>query len=123
MRLRRILGWVVVVVAAVGVPVALWVVSSKGVSPEQRVADAEPPPPPVVEVAVEERVLRDAVVFRGVVTAVGSVPVGAPNVGDVNLPGFGGGFMSWVSSLRCRCRWGCSDGSGPPLVRRGWSCP
>lgn len=83
MRLRRVVPWVVATVLVVGVPVTLWVLSSAGVSPDQRVADAEPPPPPVVDVAVEERVLRDVVVFRGVVASVDRHPVAAPDVDDL----------------------------------------
>ncbi|MDP3984159.1 MAG: hypothetical protein Q8Q52_04035, partial [Acidimicrobiia bacterium] len=70
MRPKRVILWLAVLLIAVGVPVALWVLSSAGVSPDQRVADAEPPSPPTVDVAVEERVLRVVVVFRGVVASV-----------------------------------------------------
>jgi hypothetical protein len=83
MRPKRIILWMAVLLIGVGVPVALWVLSSSGVSPEQRIADAEPPAPPTVDVAVEERVLRDVVVFRGVVASVEQHPVSAPDLGDL----------------------------------------
>jgi hypothetical protein len=57
--------------------------SSAGVSPDQRVADAEPPPAPTVDIAVEERILRDVVVFRGVVVTVDEYPVSAPELDDL----------------------------------------
>lgn len=82
--MRRVVGWTFVVVLAVSVPAVLWWLSSMGVSPEQRVADAEPPPPPVVEVVVEERELSDVVVFRGLVSAVDSIPVEAPELDGVS---------------------------------------
>ena len=38
---------------------------------------------------------------------------------QVNLPGFGGGFMAWVSGVWC---W-CVDGSSSPLSRWVGFCP
>lgn len=69
----------------------LWWISMAGVSPSQRVADAEPPPPPIVDVAVEMRMLADTVVFRGTVRAAETVGLKAPETGDalpvvVDLP-------------------------------------
>jgi HlyD family secretion protein len=66
-------------VLAVGLPLSLWAVSAASVSPEQRIADAEPPPPPTVDVELEERDLRDTLVFRGVVRAVENQDVTAPD--------------------------------------------
>src|SRR3990172_6182412 len=77
---RRGLRWALVALLGVGVPGALWVASSAGVSPAQRAADADPPPPPVVEGEIELRQLKDVAVFHGVVAAVGSQTVTAPDL-------------------------------------------
>ena len=42
-----------------------------------------------------------------------------PRDGILNLPGFGGGFMAWVSGVWC---W-CVDGSTSPLSRWVGFCP
>lgn len=68
MSRRRLTGVVIAVLFAVAIGGVLWFVSSASVTPSQRVADAEPPPPPVVTAQIEERTLADTVVFRGVVT-------------------------------------------------------
>ncbi len=66
------------------VPGVLWAVSNAGVSPAQRVADADPPPAPVVDVEVEERRLVDVAVVRAQVTAPEVRSVGAPALGDLS---------------------------------------
>lgn len=71
-----------VVVVAVGLPLLLWSVSRTAVTPEQRIADAEPPPPPVVDVQIELRTLEDSLVFRGVVEPVRVLKVGSPEMSD-----------------------------------------
>jgi peptidoglycan hydrolase-like protein with peptidoglycan-binding domain len=44
---------------------ALWVLSSRSISPEQRIARAEPPPPAVVDMQLEQRRLEETVEIRG----------------------------------------------------------
>lgn len=64
------------------VPVSLWWASTSGVSTEQRIADAEPPPPPRVTVQLEMRELSDTLVFRGLVTPADTVEVLPPDLTD-----------------------------------------
>ncbi len=65
-RFVIVAGLVVVLVAGI---FGLWWVAITSISPEQRVADAEPPPAPVVNAAVERRILEETVQLRGVVVA------------------------------------------------------
>lgn len=78
MRITKRSKLVVGTVAAALVIVGLWVLSNRSVSPDQRLAGAEPPPAATVDVAVEERVLEDTVLVRGQVAVRGEVPVMAP---------------------------------------------
>ncbi len=79
---RRSTGWIVFGLLAIGLPVLLWYMSRTAVTPDQRVADAEPPPPPEVDAQIEMRTLEDVFVFRGVVEAVRTLTVGAPEMTD-----------------------------------------
>lgn len=67
---------------AIGMPALLWYMSRTTVTPEQRIADAEPPPPPVVDVQIERRTLEDTLVLRGVVEPVRVFEIGAPEMSD-----------------------------------------
>lgn len=78
MSRSRVVGVVVAVLFVVVIGVILWFVSSASVTPSQRVADAEAPPPPVVTAQIEERTLSDTVVFRGIVTIPDTQPIVAP---------------------------------------------
>lgn len=79
---RRSVGWIAVGLVAIGLPMLLWYMSRTTVTPEQRIADAEPPPLPVVDVQIERRTLEDALVFRGVVEPVRILEIGAPEMSD-----------------------------------------
>src|SRR5680860_1154402 len=79
---RRSVAWMAVGLVAIGLPVLLWFMSRTAVTPEQRIADAEPPPLPVVDVQIERRVLEDSLVFRGVVEPVRVLEIGAPEMSD-----------------------------------------
>lgn len=59
-----------------------WVIATRGVSPEQRTADASAPSKPHVDIAIEERQLSDTVVLRGVAVAVDEQPVIVPEMSD-----------------------------------------
>src|SRR3990172_3912644 len=110
---RRGLRWALVALLGVGVPGALWVASAAGVSPAQRAADADPPPPPVVEGEIELRQLKDVAVFHGVVAAVGSQTVTAPDLYGwlpviVELPVQVGGSVTAGGVI--------AGGAGPPVI-------
>ncbi len=88
---RRSAGWIALGLVVFGLPLLLWFVSRTAVTPEQRVADAEPPPAPQVDVQIELRTLEDILVFRGVVEPIRTMNVGAPEMTDrspivVDLP-------------------------------------
>src|SRR5690606_12184172 len=68
----------------------LWWVSQASVSPEQRMANAEPPPAAVVDVQLEERVLEDTIIVRGRVVTAESLDVMAPGAGGLDDEGAGG---------------------------------
>jgi hypothetical protein len=66
-RRRRVLGTAIVTAVVV---TGLGLGASQVIkSPAQVAADTAPPPPSVLTVAVERRVLRDSVIVRGTVTA------------------------------------------------------
>ncbi len=77
--LRRGFGRAMVgVVVVVGLVAGLWALSSRSVSPDQRLADAEPPPAAVVDLEAERRVLVDRMLVRGTVTIRDELVVTAP---------------------------------------------
>lgn len=71
----KVAGVVAALVALLG---GLWAVAQASVSPEQRLAEAEPPPAAVADAVLEERVLRDSVVVRGRVEVDYEVEIRAP---------------------------------------------
>ena len=73
-KTRLAIGVSVVVAVMAG----LWSLSARSVSPEQRLAEAEPPPAATVDFEIERRVLEDTVVVRGQVAVRGQLDVMAP---------------------------------------------
>ena len=67
-----------IIAALVVVLTGFWLTARASVSPEQRVADAAPPPPAVASAALEERVLQDSIVVRGRVEVRQEVAVRGP---------------------------------------------
>ncbi|MBN2623849.1 MAG: peptidoglycan-binding protein [Acidimicrobiales bacterium] len=64
--------------SVVAVLAGLWALSSRSVSPEQRLAEAEPPPAATVDLEVERRALADTILVRGQVAVRDEIDVMAP---------------------------------------------
>jgi peptidoglycan hydrolase-like protein with peptidoglycan-binding domain len=78
-----VVGVAAALVAMLG---GLWVVARASVSPEQRLADAAPPPAAVADAVLEERVLQDSVVIRGRVEVEYEMEIPAPTSPTEALP-------------------------------------